>query len=155
MEELKNNEEKTGTAAEKTETCAAELAQAKERLLYLTADFDNYRRRVEKEKLQWSQFAQEAILKDLIALVDDFDRSASELAGNVGFELIYKACKKMLQKYGVEEITQVTTFDPHLHEAIMSVPAEGKEPGTIVQVFQKGYMFKGAVLRPAQVSVVQ
>jgi len=153
--ELKNNEDAIQNDNKALETCQTELAHAKEHLLYLTADFDNYRRRTEKEKIQWSQFAQEAILKDLIALVDDFDRSAGELSDKAGFELIYKSCKKMLQKYGVEEITQITTFDPHLHEAIMSVQTEEKESGAIVQVLQKGYMFKGTILRPAQVSVVQ
>lgn len=146
MEDIKNNT---------NDLLSEELTKTQEQLKYLTADFDNYRRRTEKEKIQWSIFAQEAILRDFLEIVDDFDRSAAELSDKPGFELIQKSCKKMLQKYGVEEMTDVVVFDPNKHEALLSVTDETKEPGTIMQVLQKGYMFKGSVLRPAKVSVVQ
>lgn len=153
MNETANNDTVHTTAA--LESCTAELAQAKERLLYISADFDNYRRRIEKEKIQWTQIGQEHVLRDFLELVDNFERAEQELADKSGFELLYKSAKKLLQTHGVEEMTHYSTFDPHLHEALMSAPAEGKESGTIIQVFQKGYMFKGSVLRPAKVSVVQ
>ena len=140
----------------KEQACQQELAHVKERLGYLTADFDNFRRRTEKDRAQWMQSAQAAVLTDLIAIVDDFDRAfASGTEQLSGFELIHKSLVKLLIKYGIEEIRQLSTFDPLLHEAVMQVTAPDAQPGTIVTVFQKGYMLKGVVLRPATVSVAQ
>lgn len=138
-----------------------ELTQTKERLAYLTADFENFRRRTEKDRAQWMQIAQSEVLKKLIAIADDFDRAFRDLNVQeqsnqlLGFELIHKALKKLLTSYGVEEMLDTTTFDPEKHEAIMHVPDTGKEPGTIIDVLQKGYLHKGSVLRPAHVSVAQ
>ncbi|MGC2310727.1 MAG: nucleotide exchange factor GrpE [Candidatus Babeliaceae bacterium] len=144
-------------------TCQEELATAKNKLLRLTADFENIRKNTEKELVRSRLMAQVPILIDLLAIVDDFDNAFADLAKHTekkdvhyaGFELMYKALHKMLTKYGVEEITENTVFDPMLHEAVMQVTQEGVEPGTIVQVLQKGYRYKGMILRPAKVSVAQ
>lgn len=137
------------------DTCTAELAQSKERLMYLTAEFDNYRRRIEKERTQWAQNAQTPLLLDIIALVDNFDRAHQEMVNNPGFEMIYKSFTKLLTKYGLEEITENTVFNPAHHEALLQVSTEDKASGDIVAVLQKGYKHKGIVLVPAKVSVAQ
>ena len=134
--------------------CQQQLAQTKERLAYLNSDFENFRRRTEKDRSQWMQIAQTDVLKNVLTIVDDFDR-ALQTQHDAGFELIHKALVKLLGNYGVEEMRDVTVFDPEKHEAIMHVAAADKEPGTIVDVLQKGYIHKGSVLRPAQVSVAQ
>ena len=102
------------------------------------------------------------MLRDIVAIVDDFDRAFNDLkkTGSLdarlsGFEFIYKALHKLLAMYGVEEITQTEQFDPEIHEAISYEPVHDKASGTIIAVLEKGYRFKGTVLRPAKVSVAQ
>ncbi len=147
------------------ERCKAEVEQWKERFVHVSADLDNFTRRINKERLQWAHRSQEMILVDLLTIVDDFDRSMQEqkkleLSQDMktwlsGFTMIHTALKKLLEKYDVKEITQVTVFDPVLHEALAQVDAPERKSGDIVQVMQKGYYFKDAVLRPAKVSVAK
>ena len=134
--------------------CTEALAKSQEQLRYLQADFENFRRRTEKDRSQWMQIAQTDVLKNILTIVDDFDR-ALQSQHDAGFELIHKALVKLLGNYGVEVMRDVTVFDPEKHEAIMHVATADKEPGSIVEVLQKGYIHKGSVLRPAQVSVAQ
>jgi molecular chaperone GrpE len=150
---------------ETTKQCCEDLKEYKNRYLYLNADFDNYRKRVEKERIQWLSSAQATVLTDVLPIVDDFERALQQLQAQqlpqeiqshlTGVELIAKALQKLLKKYEVEEITDVTTFNPEFHEAVMQVKAEGHPSGSIVSVFQKGYKHKGLILRPAQVSVAE
>jgi molecular chaperone GrpE len=144
------------------DTCSQELSQAKERILYITAELDNYRKRVEKERAAWIETAQNTVLLDFLTIVDDIERAFTQVSPQVeqsagqwlqGFELIRKACYKLLQKYGIEEIPATKTFNPEQHEAIMQVSSPDHASGEIVAVLQKGYMRKGVILRPAQVSV--
>lgn len=132
--------------------------------LRAAADLSNYKRRVEKEKESWSHAFRSDLLLDILNVVDDFDRAfASQQAAAtdevkewlVGFDMIRKSLGKILARYDVTEIANVTTFDPELHEAIAQVAADGREPGAIVDVLQKGYMLKDRVLRPAKVCVAQ
>lgn len=171
MEEKTNHEtHSTQPPAENNlAQCQAEAAQLKQELArmqdnykYTLADLENLRKRHERERVQIIQTSQATILRDLIAIVDDFDRTFDEAkkSGNIdarlaGFEFIYKALHKLLATYGVEEITQIKQFDPELHEAISQEQVDGKEAGDIVTVLQKGYRFKGMVLRPARVTVAQ
>lgn len=153
-----------------TVACEQQLMHLKERYNYLQADFDNFRRNVTKEREQWTQSARASVLVDILPIVDNFERAfvdmqrstlAEELKQyNIGFELIYKTLLKVLEKNGVEPMSNMTIFDPEFHEALMHVPAaEGVEAGTIVSVLQKGYCIKTQgklqVLRPGQVSVAQ
>jgi molecular chaperone GrpE len=144
--------------------CKTEVASLKNTLMRLTADFENARKNTEKELIRSKVLAQASILTDLVEIIDDFDRAFVDLAKQTerekdgyyrGFELIYKAFSKLLTKYGVEEITENSIFDPELHEAVMQVVQENSTSGAIVEVLQKGYRYKGAVLRPAKVSVAQ
>ncbi|BDC34669.1 hypothetical protein Noda2021_06270 [Candidatus Dependentiae bacterium Noda2021] len=153
------------TASEQALTqCQQELEDWKGRALRLSADFDNYQRRNEKEKASWMHIAQSNVFTDLLSIIDDFDRAVDQLSKNAhheikaqldGFVLIQKNLYKVLEKYGVKEITQMTTFDPEIHEGLVQVDSPDHESGAIVGVLQKGFTFKNSVLRPAKVSVAK
>lgn len=138
------------------ESCQKERDEWKEKYLYARADFDNIQRRMAKDmdRLLWD--AQAKILREIIEVVADFER-ALEVHKNEqeGFILIYKRMLKMLDQVGVKEIAVGNEFDPELHEAVAHVAAPDHESGSIVQVLQKGYLFKNEILRPARVSVAQ
>lgn len=140
------------------EACKKELSHYKERYAYLMSDFENHRRREATEMVNRIARAQSTIFLDILPIVDDFERAFSQQNQNcAGFELIYRNLLKLLEKNGITPmvIKEGQTFDPEFHEALMHVQHEGKNSGEIVQVLQKGYLFKGAVLRPAHVSVAQ
>ena len=163
MNEENNNQqdqsqEQQANLGQQLQECHAQRDEWRDRFLRLAAEFENYKKRAEKEKVQWISGAQASLLSDLITIVDDFDRAfalPNAQQEHAGFELIYKALQKLLEKYGVHEIKELVHFDPMLHEAIMQVEDDTKSSGDIAQVLQKGYMFKGEVLRPAKVSVVK
>ncbi|HEV2601033.1 MAG TPA: nucleotide exchange factor GrpE [Candidatus Babeliales bacterium] len=142
--------------------CQQQLAEWKEKYLHSIADFQNFKRRQERDQANWMQSAQVQVFKQLIGIVDDFDRAIAEskkVAGHeewlTGFEMIHASLHKMLTASKVTEITERTVFNPDIHEAIASVDAPGVSSGNIVDVVQKGYMFKDQVLRPAQVTVAR
>lgn len=161
-EQQPEQENPQGLASGELEQCKVALEEWKNKFLRTQADFDNFTRRIEREKITWLRFGQAALLKDLLPIVDNIDRAlASQVTTEepqqllTGFELIRKEFHKFLTANGVEEIKQMATFDPQLHEALMQVESPDHKPGTIVQVLEKGYQFKGEVLRPAKVSVAQ
>lgn len=145
--------------------CRAQQDELKNKLMHVTADFDNYKKRIEKDRLALTTSAQTAIIADVLSIVNDFDRALAESqkqavseeqkAWLAGFELIKKSLYKLLNTYQVQEITQVTTFDPQLHEALMHVNSPEHKAGDIVQVLEKGFTMRGHVIRPAKVSVAQ
>lgn len=167
MNENENNNFSEQQQAEQIDTSIAELQECqtqlnewKNRCLRTAADFENFKRRTEKEKILWMGTAQATMLADLLAIVDDFERALAQPQENetqlrAGMELTYKSLQKLLEKYGVTEMQHTATFDPSLHEAIMQTKSEQVKSGDIVQVLQKGYMHKGQVLRPAKVSVAE
>lgn len=141
-------------------TLKSEIEQLQERIRYVSADFETFRRRAEKERHQLFEAGEAAVLKDLIPILDDFDRAFAQIGGHPelatyfsGFELMYKALQKMLVFHHVREIDQLSVFDPELHEAVMHVCEEGYAENAIVKVLQKGYLYKDIVLRPARVAV--
>lgn len=152
-------------AVPEQDPCCHELTQLKERYLYLNADFENFRRRTEREKNVWIANAQAVVLFDVLPLIDDIERAREQIKRQPaqeqlqeymkGLDLIAKAGEKLLSSYRIREITQLTEFDPQLHEAVMQVPSDEHAPQTIVAVLQKGYLFDDQVLRPAKVSVAQ
>ncbi len=179
MDETNNNQHQndvnqTQDLTKQLSDCQTQVNEWKDRALRTAADFENFKKRSEKERLMWIANAQSSVLLDVIAIVDDFDRamaSSLRLSGSsdsasfggqgtldqsiAGFELIYKSLQKILEKYNVQEIKDLTEFDPEKHEAIMQVESADHKQGDIVQVLQKGYLFKGEVLRPAKVSVAK
>jgi molecular chaperone GrpE len=134
-----------------------------DRLLRKTAEFDNYRKRTDRERLQLSEAAAADLLKDLLPLVDDLERAlradaASEATDAIrkGVELIHKQLLDTLRKRGVRPIEALgADFDPHYHMAVAHEPAGDRREGEVVEEFRRGYMLGDRLLRPAMVKVAQ
>jgi molecular chaperone GrpE len=138
----------------------ADLDELKQTLLRRQADFDNYRKRIEKERFEDSKRATARVIEGLIPVIDGFEhalaahREAEYENYRKGFELIYKQLLENLARLGVERIDPVgKMFDPHLHQAMDRAETAAHADGTILQVFQPGYVYHGRVLRPAMVRV--
>ncbi len=137
-----------------------ELAEARDKYLRLYSEFENFRRRTSKEKLEMLQSAAESTLKTLLPVVDDFDRAEKSFDKNQkeheGFFLIQNKLKKILEQNGVKEmvINKGSDFDADLHDAITQIPTqEEKLKGKIVDVVEKGYLLNEKVIRHAKVVV--
>ncbi len=138
------------------------LSEANEKFLRLFSEFDNYRKRVNKERIEFAKTAAEEIITALLPILDDLER-ASRNAGQQqekdaeleGVVLIYNKFKTILRQKGVEEIpASGADFDTDYHEAITHVPAENKkQKGKVVEEVQKGYLLNGKVIRHARVVV--
>jgi molecular chaperone GrpE len=148
---------------EERDQLAQEKAEIQDRYLRLQADFDNFRRRAERDRMEFAEYAGMETARALLPIVDDFERAlkAASDAGSAGEEfvkgvqLIYNRLTDTLRKQGVEpvEAGEGATFDPHLHHAIKMVQTDEAEDGTILEVYQRGFNFKGKLLRPAMVTV--
>jgi molecular chaperone GrpE len=139
---------------------SADLEELRQTLLRRQADFDNYRKRIEKERFEDSKRATARVIEGLIPVIDGFEhalaahREAEYESYRKGFELIYKQLLDNVTKLGAERIDPLgKAFDPHLHQAVDRVETKEHDDGTILQVFQPGYVFHGRVLRPAMVRV--
>ena len=125
----------------------------------LAADFDNYRKRVARDQAQLVARAHEGLVRELLPVLDDLERAlgAAEAHDEAtvveGVRLVQRALADQLAREGLEEIAADGAFDPHIHEALLSQPGEGAEPGTVLQVVQKGYRLGDRVLRPARVVI--
>lgn len=133
-----------------------------DRMSRLQADFDNYRKRVEKEKLELTDYAYAKVFTNFLPILDNFERALSsgqtESDGFAkGVELIYRQFVTFLEKQGVTVIeAQGAALDPHLHHAVMKEAGpEGVAEDTVIEVLQKGYLLKDRVLRPAMVKVAE
>jgi len=137
---------------------AEERASLYDQLLRRTAEFDNFRRRSQKERMETVDFAGMEAVRELLPVLDDFERALQVEASGKGFvqgmELIYQRLFNALKKIGLEPMdTQGQIFDPHLHHAVEMVATKDAEDHAIVQELQRGYNFKGRLLRPAMVKV--
>ena len=139
---------------------AADLQDLRQTLLRRQADFDNYRKRIERERAEDSKRYTARVIEALIPIVDGFEhalaahREAEYENYRKGFELIYKQLRDSLAKLGVERIEPLGQhFDPHSHQAMDRTETNEAEDGAILQVYQPGYIFHGRVLRPAMVRV--
>ena len=161
-----------------------EAAEAKERYLRTLAEFENAKKRLQREKEEFSKYAAEAVLRELLPIVDSLDHAlvavdpstrpaAAGLARDSapaglrkqpgmevivqGVQLIHKQLLALLEKEGIKRIATVgEPFDPHRHEAVSQVEAQdGQADGTIVEEVQVGYTMHGKVIRPAMVKVAQ
>ena len=138
----------------------ADLEDLRQGMLRSQADFANYRKRIEKERFEDSKRATARVIEGLIPVIDGFEhalaahREADYENYRKGFELIYKQLLENITKLGAERLDPVgKSFDPHLHQAVDRAETTEHEDGTILQVFQPGYVFHGRVLRPAMVRV--
>ncbi|MDI3519568.1 MAG: molecular chaperone GrpE [Caldanaerobacter sp.] len=126
----------------------------------IKAEFDNYRKRTEKEKAEMISYGQEQVIIELLPVIDNFERAlANEGDYNSlreGLELIYRQFKRVLDKFEVREIeAEGQMFDPYKHHALAQEEVEGKQPNEIIEVFQKGYYLKDKVIRPSLVKVAK
>ena len=160
----------TSTAAQATEPEPSddrvELQKQRDdyydRLLRKTAEFDNYRKRIDRERQQLSEAAAADLLKELLPLVDDMERALKAEAGadgesiRRGVELIHKQLLDVLRKRGVKPIEALgADFDPHYHMAVAHEPAEAHREGEVTEEFRRGYMLGDRLLRPAMVKVAK
>lgn len=138
----------------------SELEELRQTLLRHQADFSNFRKRAEKENREAVQRATARVIEGLIPIIDGFEhalaahREAEYENYRKGFELIYKQLLDNLARLGAERIDPVgKPFDPHLHQAVDRAETSEHADGTILEVFQPGYVYHGRVLRPAMVRV--
>jgi molecular chaperone GrpE len=150
----------TAKASAELAKLTADLEELRQTLLRRQADFDNYRKRIEKERFEDSKRSTARVIEGLIPVIDGFEhalaahREAEYENYRKGFELIYKQLVDDVMKLGVERIDPLgKPFDPHLHQAMDRAETKDHEDGIILQVFQPGYVFHSRVLRPAMVRV--
>ena len=154
-------EQHTGTAD--VEQLQKERDDYYDRLLRKTAEFDNYRKRTDRERVQLADAAAADLLKELLPLVDDLERAIKADAGSEGtasirkgVELIHKQLVETLRKRGVTPIEALgADFDPHFHQAVAHEPAEGHRDNEVIEEFSRGYMLGDRLLRPAMVKVAK
>ena len=128
------------------------------RYLRLMADFQNYKKRIEKEKSDIYSYANEKLITEMLEVLDNFERAlGQEESGDSfkeGMEMIFKQLGNVLEKAGLAEITALgEEFDPNFHNAVMTEETEEYESGKVSGVMQKGYTLNGKVIRPSMVKV--
>jgi len=132
------------------------------RLLRKSAEFDNFRKRIERERKEFTEWAAADVLSDLLAVMDDFERAlaaeapASAQAYKAGVELIHRALAELVRKRGVTPVEALgADFDPHLHQAVAYEAVDGAREGEVVEELRKGYMLGERLLRPSLVKVAK
>ncbi len=156
-EDTKAKEPQGNEEEKKEDPLQQELDETKERLLRLTAEYSNYKRRSEKEKQETYVYAKSETIKELLPVIDNLERAlANETkdydALKKGVEMTFSNLSAILQKLGIEAFGEPgETFDPNLHNAVMHVEDENYKTGEIVDVFQKGYKIGDKIVRPAMV----
>jgi molecular chaperone GrpE len=160
--ETTNPAEQVESLTAERDQLAREKAELQDLLQRRQAEFDNYRKRTDRERSEFADFVTMETIGKLLGVLDDFERALkaaqkSDTADKEiirGFELIYQRLTEILQKMGLEPIDTVEQqFDPHLHHAVERVETEEEEDHKILEEFQRGYRFKGRLLRPAMVKV--
>lgn len=156
-EDTKAKEPQGNEEEKKEDPLQQELDETKERLLRLSAEYSNYKRRSEKEKQETYVYAKAETIKELLPVIDNLERAlANETkdydALKKGVEMTFSNLSAILQKLGIEVFGKPgETFDPNLHNAVMHVEDENYKTGEIVDVFQKGYKIGDKIVRPAMV----
>ena len=141
----------------------AKLEEAENRILRMQADFENSRRRARLDLEATEKYKSQGLITELLPAIDNFERALKMEADNdqaksllQGMEMVYRSLIDTLKKEGAEQIEAVgKEFDPHLHQAIMQVEDENFGSNVVVEEFQKGYILKDRVIRPAMVKVNQ
>lgn len=136
-----------------------EVGNLRELYLRKLSDFDNYRKRQEKEMLDFQRFANAGLIRECLPVLDNMERALEAPGGDgdglrQGVELVLKQFKDVLAKHGLEEVNPAgQLFDPAHHEAIQRTESAEVREATVMQVFQKGYLVRGRLVRPALVVV--
>lgn len=153
--------EETETEVDEVSALKAEVEAEQNKYLRLLADYDNFKRRAQKDRQDAEKFRAQSLLADLLPVLDNFERALSvetkseESASLLkGVEMVQKSLLEAVKREGLEEIKAVgEPFDPNFHQAVMQEKDENAEPGAVLMELQKGYTLKGRVLRPAMVKV--
>ena len=155
----KEKKEKKSKKDAELEKLKAELESKNDLLLRTAAEFDNFKKRTERERLTVAEFAKANVIKELLPILDNIDRAAiledKTSADYIkGIELIVKQIEGLSANLGITEVAQVgDAFDPNCHEAVMHIEDENLGENVVAQVLQKGYKIGDTVIRPAMVSV--
>ncbi|MBN8876324.1 MAG: nucleotide exchange factor GrpE [Chitinophagaceae bacterium] len=156
-----NTDENQATGESELEKLKAELEAGKDKYLRLVAEFDNFRRRSAKERIELAQTAGREVIQDLLEVLDDSDRAQKQLDSSDGKEvkegvtLVFNKLRSLLQSKGLKPMEAIgKDFDPDLHEAITEIPAPTKElKGKVVDEVVKGYYLNDKIIRHAKVVV--
>jgi molecular chaperone GrpE len=137
---------------------AAEKAELQDRFLRIQAEFQNSRKRAERERVEFAEYASTEAVRALLPILDDFERAtkteSSDREYGKGMEMIYQRFYDSLKKLGLEPIVSAgQPFDPHIHHAVEMVETDDAPDHTVLDEYQRGYNFKGRLLRPAMVKV--
>ena len=146
---------------EKLKEKAAKSDEYFDKFLRIQAEFDNYKKRLEKEKIEFIKFANSDIILEMLKILDDFERAVEAGKSKHDFDILYKGVemiwndlKEFLKQKGLKEIeAKGKPFDPHEHEAMMQEETDDEPEGQVVEEFQKGYKINDRVIRPAKVKV--
>lgn len=158
QDEVKIEEEQEGQGLNIPEE--QEEEDLKNKYLRLAADFQNYRRRTEKEKSDIYAYANEKIIVELLGVIDNFERAMSleqtETGMKEGMTMVFKQLYTALEKNGLSEIEALgADFNPNYHHAVIMEPSEPEDSGKVIEVLQKGYQLNQKVIRPAMVKVAE
>jgi molecular chaperone GrpE len=166
--ERMEDEGAAGTAVDPAPALADEIVELRkdldnlqDRLLRQAAEFDNYRKRIERERRELSEFASADILQDILPIVDDFERALKvDAPGSEpyrqGLEIIHRGLQELLRKRGVTAVDAVgADFDPHIHQAVSYEEAPDRRDGEVIAEFRRGYRLGDRLLRPAMVKVAK
>jgi molecular chaperone GrpE len=151
----------TGNSEKELKTLRKQLEEEKDRCLRLNAEFENQRKRLQKEKEEFVKYANEKLIIDLIDIMESLERGLENAKGSnnkdkliQGLELIYKQLKNILEKNGLVPIKALgEKFDPYKHEAMMQTPSQDDEEDMILEEFARGYMLNNMVIRYSKVRV--
>jgi grpE len=157
-EEVENKESDQNSSEDVENKVNSEIEELKNQLLRLQADFVNYKNRTEREKSNSIILANEGLILKLLPVLDNFNRAFAHVNleddAVKGFVMIKDQFESILKSEMVEEIeSDGATFDPNLHNAVMTESKEGVESGIVIETFEKGYKIKDKVIRPSMVKV--
>jgi len=140
--------------ADELEAARQEAADYKDKYLRAVAEMENLKKRLERRAEERIEDEKRRFLRDLLTVVDDLEQALAHGAGE-GVKLVHQKLRKLLEREGVEEMPSAVgqPFDPYYHEAVAAVP--GDDPDIVVKEVQKGYLYRGRLLRPAKVEVTQ
>ncbi len=165
-ESLESNADDSADSSDSSESTAEsdKIKALEEKYIRAYAEFDNVKKRLEREKYQSLEYANEQILKDFLPILDTLESALestknddSEAMAKIreGIQLTIDNFLKAFSKHSVERISTEGEFDPNVHNAIMQIKSEGKADGEIAQVIQKGYKYKDRVIRPSMVAITK
>ncbi|MBS3052030.1 MAG: nucleotide exchange factor GrpE [Candidatus Aenigmarchaeota archaeon] len=154
----KELEEKTSKLEIELQEKAKLAEEYSNRLKYLQADFDNYRKKFDKEKDDIRRLANEDLIKEFLPIIDEFEIALNEIENGrdkIGLGLLYKKLLKTLENHGLKHIDALgKKFDPNFHEILLKEMSD-KEDGIILEELQKGYLLKSKVIRPSKVKIAE